>query len=375
MAAKNRKEKIDETTTEFRARNKSLNCSDVESLIKDAEKLQKLDLSQNNNLLNLPKDITKLKQLTELNISGCGFKEFPECLFELINLNKLNSSNNEISLIQNTIYELKNLEKLKLNNNKLTAFSVQLQKIQELDLSNNDLTIFPENIHNWLELSSLILSYNQIKDIPNITMATNLKVLTLDHNRIKEFDFKNISTKLETLSLQNNEIVHVVAQNIDKTYNLTFLDLHENQLEKIPNIFHFFPQLENLLLSQNKLMDLPPSIGYLESLTKLELQENNIEILPVSFCYLEINEEKEINTVKYLNFSDFKIEKNREIHCGILLPNLHDPFKDIWQNGGKGIKNHLHYLETEVKQMTKYFVFLGNKCEGKVFKNNFTQLN
>ncbi|XP_076656678.1 extracellular matrix protein 2-like [Halictus rubicundus] len=113
-----------------------------------------------------------------------------------------------------------------------------------LDLSHNNLSYLRDNIFQHAKnLEGLLLSNNNISNIPDVQTMPRLRGLVLSHNEINQIaDMKCDS--LEMLSLRDN--------NITVIDNTTFLGL---------------PALQVLDLSENKLATLP--IGWARSLKNL----------------------------------------------------------------------------------------------------------
>ena len=68
---------------------------------------------------------------------------------------------------------------------------------------------------------------------------------------------------------------------------LQVLDLHHNQLEKLPNEIGLLKSLRVLYVHHNKLKKLPDSIGDLFRLQSLDLRENALKELPSSMSKLK----------------------------------------------------------------------------------------
>ena len=68
---------------------------------------------------------------------------------------------------------------------------------------------------------------------------------------------------------------------------LQVLDLHHNQLEKLPNEIGLLKSLRVLYVHHNKLKKLPDSIGDLPRLQSLDLRQNALKELPSSLSKLK----------------------------------------------------------------------------------------
>lgn len=93
----------------------------------------------------------------------------------------------------------------------------------------------------------------------------------------------------EALLLQNNELTALNGGGSlgDLGKCLQVLDLHHNQLEKLPNEIGLLKSLRVLYVHHNKLKKLPDSIGDLFRLQSLDLRENALKELPSSMSKLK----------------------------------------------------------------------------------------
>ena len=150
------------------------------------------------------------KQVTKLNLSGLGLKEFPENIFEYTNLTKLMLSNNRIKVIPKDILKLKHLK--------------------VLDLANNDISTMHSSIFRLSKLRTLNVYGNKIKKFPTQLSESNIRVLIAGKNRIEEFDFGNLKS-LENIDLTNNQISKLIIS--ESLPNLKVLRIKDNPLETI----------------------------------------------------------------------------------------------------------------------------------------------
>lgn len=107
-----------------------------------------------------------IKQVTKLNLSGLGLKEFPENLFEYTNLTKLVLSNNRIKVIPKEILKLKKLKVLDLANNEIKVLHgavFKLPKLRALNVYGNQITKFPKQIEGS-KIERIIASNNPIEE-------------------------------------------------------------------------------------------------------------------------------------------------------------------------------------------------------------------
>ncbi|GGA85707.1 hypothetical protein GCM10008015_28040 [Flavobacterium palustre] len=180
----------------------------------------------------MEKAFIKSKNITKLDLSNSGLKEFPKEIFELKNLRKLNLSNNNIKAIPKEISNLKLLEVLDLSNNRITNFYAkicELKKLKSLNLNNNKISSIPKQISNLKKLRNLSIANNKITALPEeFSCLDNLNSLNISKNLLTEFPnpiyfLKNI----ESLWITNLPI---------KKFNIPFIT--EN-LKKLKSIFAY----------------------------------------------------------------------------------------------------------------------------------------
>lgn len=87
----------------------------------------------------------------------------------------------------------------------------------------------------------------------------------------------NDSKKLETVMSQINEA---------QTLNIHYLNLSDNQLNKLPNEIGKLSNLRDLTVENNELTSVPQTVGQLSNLVELHLGNNQITSLPQSFSKL-----------------------------------------------------------------------------------------
>jgi hypothetical protein len=84
-----------------------------------------------------------------------------------------------------------------------------------------------------------------------------------------------------------NEISsHKIPRDKDDLYNLTQLNLNNNQLTDLPKEIGNLTKLTHLNLNNNQLTDLPKEIGNLTNLMYLKIENNQLTELPEEICNL-----------------------------------------------------------------------------------------
>ena len=145
----------------------------------------------NNNQISTLLPLSKLKQITYLNVSNSGLTDKSvEGLSELTNITVLECCQNYLTTLSFT----DNMTKLTLLNamgNEVTTLSATAKKpnLQLLLLGFNKIEKFPDNfIENMPALTALSVTHNNITELPKL--PESIKSLDISWNYIK--DFKNL---------------------------------------------------------------------------------------------------------------------------------------------------------------------------------------
>ncbi|MEH1845037.1 MAG: COR domain-containing protein, partial [Nostoc sp.] len=110
-----------------------------------------------NQLTTLPEALTRLQQLTSLDLSSNQLTTLPEALTRLQQLTSLDLSSNQLTTLPEAI--------------------ARLQQLTSLDLSSNQLTTLPEAITRLQQLTFLDLSGNPIEKPPPEVIAKGIKAI------------------------------------------------------------------------------------------------------------------------------------------------------------------------------------------------------
>jgi internalin A len=258
--------------------------------ITELKNLTRLELS-GNQLTQLPLEITELKNLTELYLLRSKLTQLPLEIGELKNLTTLNLSENRLTQLPPEFGELKKLTELVLYGNRLIQLPPEIGELKNLTtlyLYNNELTQLPPEIGELKSLTTLDLYDNQLTQLPpEIGKLKNLTKLDLSHNQltqlppeIGEFYY------LTELRLSNNRLTQL-SPKIGELKNFTTLDLSENNLTQLPPEIGELKNLTKLDLSGNQLTQLPPEIGELKNLTKLFISNNQLTQLSTEIIELK----------------------------------------------------------------------------------------
>ncbi|KAL4618734.1 hypothetical protein ACB092_06G032400 [Castanea dentata] len=267
--------------------------------------LQYLRLENNRLYGSLPRSISNLVNLKELNIASndlSGIVELDKST-NLEELETLDVSNNSrlLGIKSNSNYTFPNLQKLNLSSCNITEFPNFLKSsklLKKLDLSNNRISSqIPEwtfevlenllflDLHanllqgNLLALPStmrvFVMSNNRLSgEIPSmICNASNLGILDISNNNLSgkiPQCLGNFGYHLSVMNLRMNSFHGTIPDTFEKDNSLATIAFNGNHLEgKLPKSFVNCTKLEVLDLGNNKINDSFPY--WLEALSELRL--------------------------------------------------------------------------------------------------------
>ncbi|CAL6093204.1 leucine-rich_repeat domain-containing protein [Hexamita inflata] len=205
-------------------------------------------------------DISPLEQmvsLTKLKLDTCQ-DIWP--IQNLIGLQTLDLCCNTITDI-NTIIKLVNLSDLTI------TLSWQIKLLQQ----QNNINIDPLN--KLLNLKSLSLKMNWLKNIQSLQQLINLTSLDLSSNQLQNIWTLRYLTNLKELDLSYNKDLCTITS-LSELIKLITLDLHHCQIHSIYSL-RTLKGLENLDISKNNIIDVFP-LEHLIKLKKLNLCNNQI---------------------------------------------------------------------------------------------------
>jgi hypothetical protein len=222
-------------------------------------KVKNLNL-KNADLKELPEEISLLKRLNSLDLSGNHLKSLPD-LSSLEELGVLNLNNNEFCELPNHVGKIPELQVLILSNNNLVRLDesiTELSNLKLLALSGNQLTFLPKTLGKLSSLQQLSADNNFLMELPQtISGLKSLMKLYLHNNRLSE-----------------------IPESIAKLKSLKILSATQNQITSLPNEIGTLPKLHALMLDQNLLTHLPSSIAQLQNLSLLSVSNNLLTSVP-----------------------------------------------------------------------------------------------
>ncbi|KAI7798284.1 putative leucine-rich repeat-containing protein 2, partial [Triplophysa rosa] len=150
--------------------------------------LRVLDVPRNG-LTKIPVEIGKLISLRELNVNYNKLSNIPPELGDCENLERLEMTAN--FKLEELPFELRNLKKLKhldLSENQFASIPIcvlRMDALKCLDMSNNRLKDLPEDMDRIEALETVFLHKNKIKHIPlSMSNITHLKMLVLSADEL-----------------------------------------------------------------------------------------------------------------------------------------------------------------------------------------------
>ncbi|KAL6065502.1 Receptor-like protein kinase 2 [Balamuthia mandrillaris] len=249
------------------------------ALVSHLMNLQLLHLGDNQ-ITDLPKDITGMQNLQALYLLKNSFDSFPLELCALPNLAVLDLSENRITALPKEVAQLLQLENLNLRRNELKELPKELsgcQKLKELDVSENKLNTLPATLGRMQQLTNLYAQHNLLTQLPpELGNATELRGVKLHDNMLKTLPLTiGQLTNLTELCLQENELVELPSE-IGNCTSLRKLYLEYNQLQRLPSELARLEGLVVLILHHNELKEVPPALLQMKQLLRLSLDNNKL---------------------------------------------------------------------------------------------------
>ncbi|XP_048851330.1 leucine-rich repeat-containing protein 2 [Brienomyrus brachyistius] len=170
--------------------------SNIPPELGDCENLEKLELIANLDLKELPFELSNLKKLTYLDISGNNFCSVPVCVLRMSSLQWLDLSNNLLTDLPEDIDRLEELSSLFLHKNTLTYLPMSLANVASLRMivvSGDQLTCYPSRLSENPAIKFINLYDNPVDS----NEADKQKPRPKDDEQQHEKDF--MQTYIETL--------------------------------------------------------------------------------------------------------------------------------------------------------------------------------
>ncbi|KFV77509.1 Leucine-rich repeat-containing protein 2 [Struthio camelus australis] len=180
------------------------NLKSVPPELGDCENLEKLDLSGNLEITELPFELSNLKQVTVVDVSANKFPSIPICVLRMSNLQWLDISSNNLKDLPQDIDRLDQLQTLLLQKNKLTYLPralVNMPKLSLLVVSGDDLVEIPTAVCE----STTGLKFISLKDSPVETIVGEDTEEIIESEREREqFEKEFMKAYIEDLKARDS---------------------------------------------------------------------------------------------------------------------------------------------------------------------------
>ncbi|TKY73115.1 LRR receptor serine/threonine-protein kinase [Spatholobus suberectus] len=272
---------------------------EIPEAISSLMSLQVLKLDHNRFEQRIPSGILKCHSLVSIDLSSNQLSgTVPDGFGDVFpNLITLNLAGNSINGRDSDISGLKSIVSLNISGNAFQGSVMSLFQgiLEVMDLSRNQFEGHISQVHSisnysWSHLVYLDLSENQLDGeiFQILNESKNLKHLNLADNRFSRQKFPKIEmlSGLEYLNLSKTSLIGYIPAKISQLSNLNALDVSMNHLiGQIPLLN--YKNLQVLDLSNNNLSgDVPSSV-----IEKLPLMEKyNFSYNNLTFCALEIKQ-------------------------------------------------------------------------------------
>lgn len=163
------------------------------------------------------------------------------------------------------------------------SISSLMSSLTSLCLSANGLKSLPESISR-LSLQVLLLDNNLFHEIPPVVRSMkSLTHLDLSKNKLGDCDTVSMHLEsLELLDLSGNTKMTRVSPEIFQLPRIKQIDLHSCSLIEVPKAIGQAALLERISLHSNELQGIPSEIGQCHNLMWLSLNSNKLESIPSS---------------------------------------------------------------------------------------------
>lgn len=254
------------------SRNHISQSEDMETIFRDIESLQTLDLSFNN-LAGIPNNsFSHLNQLKRLLLDHNQLENVnPMSFYGLNTLNVLALDNNRLQALPDDIF-FPFVPRDGVHGNGVI--------LSRLTLSYNNFTDL-SNVNKWPEIISLCMAYNKLTTVPSAIGYSRMKLLNVSHNKLESFFGKQ----------ENIAADFAAMETMDISYN-TIKDIDVDKLKTMTNVEYFNIESNNVTFAVTN-----ETFRGMDNLIRLNLAHNNIQYIDGIFS------DQSLHNLTFLNLS------------------------------------------------------------------------
>ena len=257
---------------------------------------------QSQGAVAFPKEILRITDLTDVNLSRNLLENIPEEIESLTALCTLTIEDNMLHSLPTALSACTTIFELRLSGNQLydlpDSFG-NFSRLSILDLSNNQFANIPEILQKLVTLTTLLMAGNSIRVIPAwISSLTRLRTLSIAENQVTALPFQlalmsslqELQFKPEEVDFPPDAILRAGLEAI-KNYLLRMKEAAATGIANFSNIpireFSCHESLASLhitslILNQNHLRDVYNDVFRLQGIKRLDLSDNDLQSLPTS---------------------------------------------------------------------------------------------
>jgi Leucine-rich repeat (LRR) protein len=261
----------------------------------------------------LPDTLGNLRNLRNLFL-GYDIPEIPQWVWALKNLQSLSICNDTIETISPDIGELKNLRKLRIHGDKIAELPTVIGErlsLHVIDLSCEGIGALPESFENLKKMRAFLFNRCNLKKLPDYICGwTDLEIFEISMANT----FQGPYTKLRSLPRNMGNLKKLNRLVIDGAYITPIPEsLGDCPLEYckingdftgLPETFGKLSRLEHLTLDSSRLTTLPDSFGDLSALRECTLYSGASLTLPDSVGRLSALRELSIKSWKNITLPE-----------------------------------------------------------------------